>query len=132
MESNRQYVSFNTDNDGNLTFECKNKVIDFDNIEEGLDAPSKMISKLGVNKLRLMGFMDITDVDVKPYKQRYVEKREKLRELGITLNERSKAISSTSTMDTEAIEMVDMTPKDIDDAEQDTSFIKDGGSEFTF
>ena len=132
FESNRQYVSFNTDNDGNLTFVCKNKVIDFDNIEEGLDSPSKMISKLGVNKLRLMGFMDITDVDVKPYKQRHVEKREKLRELGITLNERSKAISSTSTMDTETIEMVDMTSKDIDDAEQDMSFIKDGGSKFTF
>ena len=76
--------------------------------------------------------MNILDEDVKPYRQRYIEKREKLRELGVTLNERSKAIASTSTMNTKTIEMVDMTSKDIDDTEQDTSFIKDGGSEFTF
>ena len=51
MEPNRQYVSFNTDDNGNLTFVRENKAIDFGNIEEGLDSPSKMISKLGVNKL---------------------------------------------------------------------------------
>ena len=35
-------------------------------------------------------------------------------------------------MDTEAIEIIEMTSKDIDDAVQDTSFIKDGSGEFTF
>ena len=53
LEPNRQYDSFNIDDDGNLTFVRKNKVTDFGNIEEGLASPSKMISKLGVNYLRL-------------------------------------------------------------------------------
>ena len=46
------------------------------------------------------------------------------------LNERLKAIESSSTANAEAIEMIEMTYKDIDttvkDVEQDTSFIKAG------
>ena len=49
-------------------------------------------------------------------------------ELNENLDERSKAIESSSTTNTEAIEMIEMTSKDIDatvkDAEQDTSFIE--------
>ena len=48
--------------------------------------------------------------------------------LNENLDERSKAIESSSTTDAEAIEMIEVTSKDIDatvkDAEQDTSFIK--------
>ena len=48
--------------------------------------------------------------------------------LNENLNERSKAIESSSTTDAEAIEMIEVTSKDIDmtfkDVEQDTSFIK--------
>ena len=54
--------------------------------------------------------------------------REKVRILNENLEERSKAIESSSTTDTEAIEMIEVTSKDIDttvkDVEQDTSFIK--------
>ena len=56
------------------------------------------------------------------------KKRGKLRKLDEKLDERSKAIRSPSTTKTEAIEMIEMTSKDIDttveDIEQDTSFIK--------
>ena len=48
--------------------------------------------------------------------------------LNENLDERSKAIESSSTTDAEAIEMIEVTSKDIDatvkDAEQDTSFIE--------
>ena len=48
--------------------------------------------------------------------------------LNENLDERSKTIESSSTTDTEAIEMIEVTSKDIDatvkDAEQDTSFIE--------
>ena len=69
-----------------------------------------------------MGFVNITDEDINPYEQKYKKAREKVR----ILNERSKAIESSSTTDAEAIEMIEMTSKDIDtsikDLEQDTSF----------
>ena len=75
-----------------------------------------------------MGFMNIIDEDIQPHRKRYVKARKKLRKLDDTLNERSKAIESPSTTDAEAIEMIEMTSKDIDttvkDVEQDTSFIK--------
>ena len=71
-----------------------------------------------------MGFTNITDEDAQPHKTRYVKARKKLRKLDYTLNERSKA----STIDAEAIEMIEMTSKDIDTTvkgvEQDTSIIK--------
>ena len=84
--------------------------------------------KLGVTKLKLMGFMTITDEDINPYKPRYRKAREKVRKLNENLNERSKAIESSSTTDAEAIEMIEVTSNDIDttakDVEQDTSFIE--------
>ena len=76
----------------------------------------------------MMGFTSITDEDVQPHRPRYVKAREKVRILNENLNERSKAIESSSTTDAEAIEMIAVTSKDIDttvkDAEQDTSFIE--------
>ena len=56
--------------------------------------------------------------------------RKKLRKSDDTLNERSKAIPSSSTTDAEAIELMEITSKDMDttvnDVEQGTSFIKAG------
>ena len=49
------------------------------------------------------------------------KKREKRRKLDKKLDERWKAVGSPSTTDAEAIEMIEMTSKDV---EQDTSFIK--------
>ena len=73
-----------------------------------------------------MGFTTI--IDINPYKSRYKKAREKVRILNENLNERSKSIKSSSTTDVEAIEMIEVTSKDIDttikDVEQDTSFIK--------
>ena len=75
-----------------------------------------------------MGFTNITDEDVQPQRARYIKARKKVRILNEDLNERSKAIESPSTTNAEAIEMIEMTSKDIDttvkDVEQDTSFIK--------
>ena len=75
-----------------------------------------------------MGFTSITDEDTHPYRNRYKKAREDVMKLIENLDERSKAIESSSTTDAEAIEMIDVTSKDIDatvkDAEQDTSFIE--------
>ena len=76
-----------------------------------------------------MVFLNITDEDVNPYKQKYKSRREGiLKKLDENLDERSKAIESSSTTDAEAIEMIEVTSKDIDttvkDVEQDTSFIE--------
>ena len=89
------------------------------------------MSKLGVKRLKLMGFLSITDEDVQPYKPKYKRRREgKLKKLDENLDERSKAIKSSSTTDAEAIEMIEVTSKDIGatvkDVEQDTSFIEPG------
>ena len=48
------------------TRQYKRTVIDLGNIYERLKAPSE-IRRLGVTKLRLMGFTNITDEDVQPY-----------------------------------------------------------------
>ena len=102
-------------------------MIDFGNIDEGLKAPWK-IRKLGVKKLRLMGFRNLTYENINPYDRRFKRAREEIVKLNENLDERSKAIESSSTTDTEAIEMIEVTSKDIDatvkDAEQDTSFIE--------
>ena len=51
-----------------------------------------MIQKLGVNRLRLMVFRNITDEDVNPYRIRYKDAREKIKKLNDNLNERSREI----------------------------------------
>ena len=62
---------------------------------------------------------------VQPYRTRYKKAREKVRKLNENLDEKSKAIGSTT-----GAEVIEMTSKDIDttvnDVEQDTSFIKSG------
>ena len=75
-----------------------------------------------------MGFVNITNEDVQPHREKYKKAREKVRKLNKNLDERSKEIESSSTTDTEAIEMIEVTSKDIDktvkDVGQDTSFIE--------
>ena len=126
----RDYNSFNLDDNGNLNFTYKNKVINLDNINEDLKTPSAIIKELGVNRLKLLGFRNKTDEDVNSSRSRYRKAREKVRKLNDNLDERSKEIESSSTTVAEAIEMMEMTSKDIDKTvevvEQDMSFIQPG------
>ena len=127
IEPIRNYDNFKLADDEELTCVYKRMVIDLGNINEGIKTPWD-IHKLGVTKLRSMGFTNVTDEDTNPYRKRYKRAREKIRKLDENLDERSKAIVSSSTTDAEAIEMIEETSKDIDttvkDVEQDTSFIK--------
>ena len=127
IEPIREYDNFKLTKNGKLSYKYKKRVIDFGNINNRLKAPWE-IRKLGVNKLRLMGFRNLTYEDINPYDRRSKRAREEVMKLNENLDERSKAIESSSTTDAEAIEMIEMTSKDIDvtvkDAEQDTSFIE--------
>ena len=75
-----------------------------------------------------MGSRNLTDEDVQPHRGRYKKARENVRKLNKNLHERSKERESSSTTDTEAIEMIEVTSKDINktikDVEQDASFIE--------
>ena len=75
-----------------------------------------------------MGFRNITYEDINPYEKKFKKARNKVRKLNENLDERSKTVKSPSTTDAEAIEMIEVTSKDIDtmlkDVEQDTSFIE--------
>ena len=126
IEPMREYQNFKLTKNGKLSYKYKRTVIDFGNINR-LKAPWE-IRRLGVAKLRLMGFRTITYEDINPYDRRSKKAREDVMKLNENLDERSKAIESSSTTDAEAIEMIEMTSKDIDvtvkDAEQDTSFIE--------
>ena len=91
--------------------------------------PPWEICRLDVTKLKSMGFVYITDEDINLYKPKYKRRQEeKLRRLDENLNERLKAIKSSSATDAETIELMEMTSKEIDttvnDVEQDTSFNK--------
>ena len=127
IEPIREYDYFKLTNNGKLSYKYKRTVIDFGNINNRLKAPWE-IRKLGVAKLRLMGFRTITYEDINPYDQRYKKAKEDVMKLNENLDERSKAIESSSMPDAEAIEMIEMTSKDIDTTvkgvEQDTSFIE--------
>ena len=96
VEPTRNYDNFKLADDGALTYVDKRTVIDIGNINDGIEPPWE-IRKLGVKKLRLMGFTTITDEDINSYKPRYKKAREKVRILNENLNERSKAIESSST-----------------------------------
>ena len=123
----REYRNFKLSKNGKLSYKYKRTVIDLGNINEGLKAPWE-IRRLGVYKLKLMGFTSITDEDTNPYRNRYKKSREEVMKLNENLDERSKAIESSSTTDAEVIEMIEVTSKDIDTTvkgvEQDTSFIE--------
>ena len=122
-----KYDSFKLADDGSLTFKYKRTVIDLGNINKRIKPPSELW-RLSIAKLKVMGFTDIADEDTHPYRAKYLAARDKVKKLNGNLDERSKAIESPSTTDTEAIEMIEVTSKDIDttvkDVEQDTSFIK--------
>ena len=127
IEPIREYRNFKLTKNGKLSYKYKRTVIDLGNIDEGLKAPWE-IRKLGVNKLRTMGFRNLTYEDINPYDRRSKRAREEVKELNENLDERSKAIESPSTTDAEAIEMIEVTSKDIDttvkDVEQDISLIE--------
>ena len=123
----REYKNFKLTKNGKLSYKYKKTVIDFGNINDRLKAPWE-IRRLGVAKLRLMGFRNLTYEDINPYVPRYKRAREVVMKLNENLDERSKAIESSSTTDAEAIEMIEVTSKDINTTvngvEQDTSFIE--------
>ena len=119
----REYDYFKLTNNGKLSYKYKRTVIDFGNINDRLKSPWE-IRRLGVSKLRLMGFRTITYEDINPYYRRSKKAREDVMKLNENLDERSKAIESSSTTDVEAIELMEMTSKDIDGLEQETSFIE--------
>ena len=127
IEPVREYRNFKLTKNGRLSYKYKRTVIDFGNINDRLKAPWE-IRRLGVAKLRLMGFSNLTYEDINPYDQRSKKAREEVMKLNENLDERSKAIESSSTTDAEAIEMIEVTSKDIDitvkGVEQDTSFIE--------
>ena len=119
----RDYSKFKLKNDGTLSYKYKTTVIYLGNIDKNLKSITE-ISKLGVNRLRTMGFTNITYEDIQPYQPKFMNAREEARKLNEKLNESSKALESSSTTDVEAIELMEMTSKDIDGLEQETSFIE--------
>ena len=119
----RDYSKFKLKTDGTLSYKYKKTVIYLGNIDKGLKSLTE-ISKLGVNKLRSMGFTNITYEDIQPYQPRFKNAREEARKLNEKLNESSKALKSSSTTDAESIELMEMTSKDINGLEQETSFIE--------
>ena len=123
IEPVREYRNFKLTKNGKLSYKYKRTVIDFGNINDRLKTPWE-IRRLGVTKLRLMGFTSITDEDTNPYRNKYKKAREDVMKLNENLDERSKTIESSYTTDAEAIELMEMTSKDIDGLEQETSFIE--------
>ena len=127
IDSVREYRNFKLTKNGKLSYVYKRTVIDLGNINNRLKAPWE-IRKLGVSKLKLMGFRNLTYEDINPYDRRSKRAREEVMKLNENLDERSKTIEFSSTTDAEAIEMIEVTSKDIDTTvkgvEQDTSFIE--------
>ena len=71
----REYRYFKLSKNGKLSYKYKKTVIDLGNINDRLKAPWE-IRKLGVTKLRLMGFTRITDEDINPYRNKYKKARD--------------------------------------------------------
>ena len=88
-----KYDNFKLADDGKITFVDKRMVINLGNINGRLRSPWE-IRKIGVKKLKLMGFVNIMDEDINPYKQKYKRRREEmLKNLDENLDKRSKAMS---------------------------------------
>ena len=66
IEPIREYQYFKLTKNGKLSYKYNRKVIDFGNINDRLKSPWE-IRRLGVAKLRLMGFRTITYEDINPY-----------------------------------------------------------------
>ena len=86
----REYRNFKLTKNGKLSYVYKKTVIDFGNINNRLKTPWE-IRKLGVAKLRLIGFRDITYEDINPYDQRSKRARVDVMKLNENLDERSKS-----------------------------------------
>ena len=119
----RDYSKFKLKTDGTLSYKYKKTVIYLGNIDKDMKSITE-ISKLGVNRLRTMSFTNITYEDIQPFQPKFRNARDEARKLNEKLNERSKTLESSSTTDVEAIELMEMTSKDIDGLEQETSFIE--------
>ena len=78
VESIRNYDNFKLVDDGKISYVYKRTVIELGIIDEKLKSPSD-IRKIGVTKLISMGFTNITDEDVQPYRVKYKKAREKVR-----------------------------------------------------
>ena len=103
VEPIRNYDNFKLAYDGEISYIYESTVIDLGNIIERLKSHWEIL-RLGVAKLRSMGFTNITDKDTNPHRASYIKARKKLRKLDENFDERSKAILSPSTTDAEAIE----------------------------
>ena len=66
----RNYNNFKLADDGTLSYIYRRTVIDLGNINERLIPPWEM-HRLGVTKLKSMGFISITDEDINPYRPKY-------------------------------------------------------------
>ena len=66
----RKYHNFKLADDGKISYIYKRMVIDIGNINERLKSFWE-IRRIGVNKLDMMGFVNITDEDINPYKLKY-------------------------------------------------------------
>ena len=60
-----------------ISYVHKRTVINLGNINERLKSPWEQC-KIGVSKLKLMGFVNITDEDINPYKQKYKKRERRL------------------------------------------------------
>ena len=80
IEPMREYRNFKLTKNGKLSYVYKKTVIDFGNINNRLKAPWE-IRELGVAKLRLLGFRDITYEDINPYDRRSKRAREDVMKL---------------------------------------------------
>ena len=65
-----KYDKFKLADDGKITFVDKRTVINLGNINGRLKSPWE-IHRIGVKKLKMMGFVNITDEDINPYKRKY-------------------------------------------------------------
>ena len=93
IEPIREYRNFKLTKNGKLSYVYKKTVIDFGNINNRLKAPWE-IRKLGVAKLRLMGFRNLMYEDINPYDRRSKRAREEVMKLNENLDEMSKAIDT--------------------------------------
>ena len=66
----REYQNFKLTKNGKLSYKYKKTVIDFGNINNRLKTLWE-IRRLGVVKLRLIGFRNLTYEDINPYDRRY-------------------------------------------------------------
>ena len=73
----------------------------------------KSDQEIGVTMLKLLGFTNITDEDIHPYRAGYQDAIEKVKKLNDNSIERSKAMESSSTMDAEATELMEIASEDI-------------------